>query len=411
MATPAARHLLRSSLTTFRQDIGVIWVPIACGFALTAATVGLWLLAVRQITSFQLANWPADIAIIAGLFVATLGTTFINVVVVFCATDRIEGRRPDVRAAFTSAWGRRGVIVRWTVLAFAVGSVLRVIERRTGPLGAGIFGLLGALAWGAATLLVEPVLAYEGLGPVTAVRHSAGLVRRRFGPVAKTALGFGGLFAAWLLVFCAVVIVGIVLIASSQPLLGIPVTALGALGVVAFIQVGITAGTYVQTILYRFATDQPVPDLGVDLTATFQKGSSALVARHPTSGVQRSSRRETGMVDLLFRLDGRITRSTWWAVATTSFGIYIAALIVFAVDVAEQGVSGPLSALLIAVVWIALLAVNVFVGAKRLHDRDKSAWWLALALVPLVGWAWALIELGCLPGTSGENRFGPDPTR
>ena len=122
----------------FRQDVGVIWVPIACGFALTAVTVGLSLLGMRLITPLELTSWAADIGVVGGLFLATLGTTVLNVVIVFCANDRTEGRRPDVRAAFRRAWSRRGIIVRWTVLAFAVGAVLRLIERRTGPLGASV---------------------------------------------------------------------------------------------------------------------------------------------------------------------------------------------------------------------------------------------------------------------------------
>ena len=49
------------------------------------------------------------------------------------------------------------------------------------------------------------------------------------------------------------------------------------------------------------------------------------------------------------------------------------------------------------------------VRAKRWHDRDKSAWWILIDFVPIIGGLWALIETGFLPGTIGENRFGPDP--
>jgi uncharacterized membrane protein YhaH (DUF805 family) len=46
---------------------------------------------------------------------------------------------------------------------------------------------------------------------------------------------------------------------------------------------------------------------------------------------------------------------------------------------------------------------------KRLHDRGKSAWWLLLLALPLLGPMWLLVELLFLPGTPGENRFGGDP--
>jgi uncharacterized membrane protein YhaH (DUF805 family) len=76
------------------------------------------------------------------------------------------------------------------------------------------------------------------------------------------------------------------------------------------------------------------------------------------------------------------------------------------------------------------------VTIKRLHDRDKSAWWyLIYGIAPLglfiaaiyfwttrvleaasilfvlsfVGLIWAIIELGVLRGTAGPNRYGPAP--
>lgn len=57
-----------------------------------------------------------------------------------------------------------------------------------------------------------------------------------------------------------------------------------------------------------------------------------------------------------------------------------------------------------------LLLVSYTVAAKRFHDRGRSGWWLLTALVPVVGWAWLAFELLIMPGTAGDNRFGPHPT-
>lgn len=46
-------------------------------------------------------------------------------------------------------------------------------------------------------------------------------------------------------------------------------------------------------------------------------------------------------------------------------------------------------------------------SGKRLHDRDKSAWWLLLAFIPVVGWFFLFIELAFLKGTSASNDYGP----
>lgn len=57
---------------------------------------------------------------------------------------------------------------------------------------------------------------------------------------------------------------------------------------------------------------------------------------------------------------------------------------------------------------LALLLPELGVAVRRLHDRDRSGWWLFLGLIPLIG-AIILIVWFCMKGTTGPNRFGPDP--
>lgn len=56
-----------------------------------------------------------------------------------------------------------------------------------------------------------------------------------------------------------------------------------------------------------------------------------------------------------------------------------------------------------------LIWVDLANSVKRWHDRDKSGWWILISIIPIVGPIWALIECGFLPGTYGNNRFGPSP--
>ncbi len=46
---------------------------------------------------------------------------------------------------------------------------------------------------------------------------------------------------------------------------------------------------------------------------------------------------------------------------------------------------------------------------KRLHDRNRSGWFLLILLIPLIGAIWLIIELGFLRGTKGPNKYGADP--
>jgi uncharacterized membrane protein YhaH (DUF805 family) len=49
------------------------------------------------------------------------------------------------------------------------------------------------------------------------------------------------------------------------------------------------------------------------------------------------------------------------------------------------------------------------VSFRRLHDTDRSAWWLLLNLIPILG-AIVLLVFFCMDSTPGDNQDGPDPT-
>jgi uncharacterized membrane protein YhaH (DUF805 family) len=59
-------------------------------------------------------------------------------------------------------------------------------------------------------------------------------------------------------------------------------------------------------------------------------------------------------------------------------------------------------------VSLGLLVPGLAVGARRLHDIDRSAWWLLVGLVPVVGGI-VLIVWFATRGTPGPNRFGAGP--
>lgn len=61
--------------------------------------------------------------------------------------------------------------------------------------------------------------------------------------------------------------------------------------------------------------------------------------------------------------------------------------------------------------WILMVVFFVFAlcqGAKRLHDLDKSGWFILLMLVPLVNLA-LLIYILFVDGTPGPNQYGESP--
>ena len=57
---------------------------------------------------------------------------------------------------------------------------------------------------------------------------------------------------------------------------------------------------------------------------------------------------------------------------------------------------------------LAVLVPSLAVGARRLHDTDRSGWWQLLAFIPLIG-VIVLLVLFCFDSQPGENRFGSNP--
>jgi uncharacterized membrane protein YhaH (DUF805 family) len=57
---------------------------------------------------------------------------------------------------------------------------------------------------------------------------------------------------------------------------------------------------------------------------------------------------------------------------------------------------------------LGVLIPSIAVAARRLHDTDRSGWWLLIAFVPLIG-AIVLLVFFVLDSHPGQNRFGPNP--
>ena len=57
---------------------------------------------------------------------------------------------------------------------------------------------------------------------------------------------------------------------------------------------------------------------------------------------------------------------------------------------------------------LATFLPSLGLAIRRLHDLDRTGWWVLLWFIPIIGWIILLIWF-CTRGTIGPNRFGPDP--
>lgn len=103
---------------------------------------------------------------------------------------------------------------------------------------------------------------------------------------------------------------------------------------------------------------------------------------------------------LLFTNRGRINRLTYWTVSIftwTSFYILF--------NLAYYGISYSATWAIYPLLFWALIAT----ATKRLHDDDKSAHWLWLILIPVLGPLFLIFQLGFKKGNKVVNRFGRVP--
>ena len=103
---------------------------------------------------------------------------------------------------------------------------------------------------------------------------------------------------------------------------------------------------------------------------------------------------------------GRSRRKEYWifvlCVVVISFVLNIIDDLIGAYD-RSAGVG-----LLSTIFSLAVLIPSIAVSVRRLHDIDRTGWWVLISLVPLVGWI-VLLVFHVQDSTPGTNRYGPKP--
>ena len=108
---------------------------------------------------------------------------------------------------------------------------------------------------------------------------------------------------------------------------------------------------------------------------------------------------KTYFTDIIFKrffdFKGRDGRKVFWLFTLNMFII--------------NSLLGSISAgLLSIIVSFAVLLPSLGLSVRRLHDINFSGWWVLIGFIPFIGVV-ALIVFACIPGTQGENKYGPVP--
>jgi len=102
-----------------------------------------------------------------------------------------------------------------------------------------------------------------------------------------------------------------------------------------------------------------------------------------------------------FNFKDRASRSEYWYFQ----------ILFFPIAIWSQFPSNTDSVLILQLILLFGTLIPTFSsGVRRLHDRDKSGWWILISFIPFVG-SIILIIILAEKGTEGPNRFGPYPLK
>ena len=260
-------ELVKQSFAILRSDKQLMLFPVlsavTCLFVtILIATGGTLLLlptraaALANGERFNQNQSPVFLLAMFTLYVANYFViVFFNVALVGVANSRLMGGTWTFRDGIELAWARKGTILQWALVAATVGVVLKTIEERLGLIGRLIMRLIG-VAWTLACYFVIPVLAFEDLTPIDAVKRSWKLFRDTWGE--KVVGGFSFSLISFLLL-----LPGVGLWIASMMIGGIKAGAIGFVLMILYILVLSVIMSAVQGVfnaaLYRYACFKQVP--------------------------------------------------------------------------------------------------------------------------------------------------------
>ncbi len=267
--------LAKASWAVLKSEKGLAWFPVL-SFLASVLIAGILALAIwatlgkdsglsgTEHYSANVATWV--LAVCAYIGVAFVQTYFMAAL---CAgaNERLQGRDTTMGNALAIANSRLHRILPWALVSATVSMIIQAIEERFGILGQIIAGLIGA-AWNVVTFLTVPIIVFEDLGPVNALKRSGHLLKQTWGEnlAAQIGLGLVGFLASIPGIILIVVGVGGGVFAVT-----VVTVAIGAvyLAIAASI-VGALSGIY-RTALYRYAVDGQVPEAfaGTDMEHAF----------------------------------------------------------------------------------------------------------------------------------------------
>lgn len=215
---------------------------------------------------------PFQVAILfATYFGLSFIATFFNVCVVYTTRTRLLGGDATFRESLSFAASKFHLIFAWSLVAAAVGLLLRALDKVAEGKSAAaqflwsILRSLLATAWSIMTLFVVPAMVYRDLGPIDAIGESLSVLNKTWGESLVRHYGMGFAMGVCLVPAVALIFAGVV--AMQAPVIGIPLLAIGILATFGVILVFGVANTVFNTVLYHYSTEGSAPGFDNEVLA------------------------------------------------------------------------------------------------------------------------------------------------
>jgi hypothetical protein len=191
---------------------------------------------------------------------------FFNTALVGAAIVLLGGGHPTVWDGLKLAVSRIGSILGYALISATVGVLLQLVAEKLGFVGRLIAGGLG-LAWTAATFLVVPILAAEGVGPLQAVERSSELLRKTWG---ENLIGNAGISLVMSMISGSIAFIGFgggfVLFKRGYEVLGVALISAAGTAFLLVVLVGAAlAAIYSAAVYWYAASGKPPVDFDGDL--------------------------------------------------------------------------------------------------------------------------------------------------
>ena len=95
--------------------------------------------------------------------------------------------------------------------------------------------------------------------------------------------------------------------------------------------------------------------------------------------------------------DGRASRPAFW------WWFLFSVLVAIAANILDALIGTVIVSIVVA---LGLLLPNLSVSIRRLHDTDRTGWWILIGLIPIIGFI-VLLVFYAQKSDPGENSYGP----